>query len=264
MVLNLMVVGANSPAFAQQGQARQGPEMGLRGGFLRPDAGQVTIKGLQGAAFRQAAQLGGMDELKAVELPNAKVVDVGAPETAAAEQTADPTLVLNFDDVNKSAEADLPADNYLKEHGITLSAVSDNGTKVVIFKEGASVVPSEGRQNVMAQRVYSGPQRPVYYVLTFDKPIKSFTFSRPKLIAGKPDGITHPKWFATAYDEKGRMIIQDTYIGERMIGSHEDVPARSFTIVDEGRGIKSVRIDSDNKQHAAFSALLIDGIKIEK
>ena len=248
--------------------------------------------GLRGPAVQELLQMQGAKELPAAP---------AAAQSFSVEQPAQSVLVLDFDAANPSDES-VSAEAYLKAHGIALSDKSD-GTKVEIFREGASVAPSNGRRNIMAQR---GPQKPVYFTLTFDKPIKSFAFSRPKLIAGPKHGITHPIWAARAYDEKDREIIQNSrssrreldptqipsqyfnqcverfmtrgslpekehwilpgswgHVGECMISSYEDVRPRRFVLTGGDRGIKSLRIDSFNGEFAAFVALLIDGIDIE-
>ena len=114
--------------------------------------------------------------------------------------------------------------------------------------------PAPSGQNMLTQ---VGRNEPVSFTLDFAGALAGFTFIRPKLLAG-PNGITHPQWSAHAFDAQGREVASAQ---EDLIRSFEDVPARSFTL--PGPGIKSVRFDSDGRNFAAFSAVLVEELGLD-
>src|SRR5205814_1572135 len=94
----------------------------------------------------------------------------------------------------------------------------------------------------------TGSNDPVSFTLNFATPLNSFGFTRPQLIAG-PSGITHPEWSVHAFNSLGQEVSTNTQpVGEALISSFSNVPARSFTI--QGPGITSVRFDSNNHHFA--------------
>lgn len=164
-------------------------------------------------------------------------------------------LTLNFDSVDASS-GDVNASSYLAGFGISLTGVTP-GTTVVILDNanvygGTAAVPSSV-PNYLTQ---VGSNDPVTFTLNFATPLNSFEFTRPKLLAG-PNGITHPEWSAHAFNSGG---VEVATVGESLIASFSDVPAKTFTMTKPN--IASVRIDSNNRHFAAFSAVLIDDMKL--
>ncbi|MDB5474493.1 MAG: hypothetical protein JWP49_4 [Phenylobacterium sp.] len=93
---------------------------------------------------------------------------------------------------------------------------------------------------------------PCQYVMEFDQPRASYSFSRSQLIAG-PSGITHPVWTATAQDAYGRKLSS---VGEEEIRSFSDVPTQRFHLA--GPAIKRIVFWGDHRGFAAFCNAVID------
>lgn len=199
---------------------RTGVSLGLAmvytsaGAFAGPRfAGSLTSNPLESLpVVGQALQMHGLGILPAPPAPRATLVEGAAHTTPSddARDSARAVVVLDFDDAETSGveSGQVSAGPYLRRHGITISALSQ-GTEVRIINNGklyggAGSAPSH--KNVLTQNESSDP---IFFILAFDKPLRHFGFSRPKLLAGEK-GITHPIWIARAYDVDGNEIIQQS------------------------------------------------------
>jgi hypothetical protein len=175
-------------------------------------------------------------------------IDMGLETEVFSEQQ-----IINFDDI-EAGWGPVDAASYLAQFGITLINHYDQETQVRIHRDsgpgdGNGLIPSS-MPNSLSQ---DGRNDPVAFTLSFDTPLDSFTFTRPMLNAETSSGITHPVWSGQALDINGNEIDR---VGENMIASYSDVPARTFTL--SGPGIYSIRFDSDNGHWAAFSSVQLD------
>ena len=165
--------------------------------------------------------------------------------------------VINFDSLNTSAGSvgGTNLSNYLAGFGVGLSNVTV-GTAMeavnggLVAGNGGAVASSP--PNYFTQ---AGLNQPVSFTLVFRSAQQAFEFTRVALLAGS-GGVSHPQWTATAWDASGTALSS---AGESLIMSATNVPARSFELTGlNGDGIAAVRFDSDSRQTAAFSAVLLD------
>ena len=174
--------------------------------------------------------------------------------TALRAAHAEQPTVVNFDSVD-AAHGRVLADDYLAEHGITLSEVS-SGTIVAIANAKDRFLAPSSPPNVLTQ---VNSNDPVSFTLNLPAPVESVQFTRPGLVAG-PTGITFPEWQAQALNAKGEIVAE---AGEPL-GSgkkyYSDVPARTFTL--SGPEIVAVRFRSNNHHFAGFSAVVIDDLTL--
>ena len=77
------------------------------------------------------------------------------------------------------------------------------------------------------------------------------------MIGTGPSGITHPEWWAYAYDASG-VLLDSAH--ESLITSYVDVPPAVYTL--DGPGIAYAVFNSDAYHFAAFTAVLLDDIVI--
>ena len=152
----------------------------------------------------------------------------------------------------------VPADGYLRRFGISISDVTEN-SKVVLQGDyvgggSAFVTPSH---NALTQLECHGP---VGFTLRFDKPVSRVSFTRAGLIAGTPNGITHPAWSVCVFNRDQRLGCK----GEHILREFANVPERDFSL--QGPDITSVRVESDfrldGKPFTAFCAVLIQSVTL--
>jgi hypothetical protein len=170
--------------------------------------------------------------------------------------------IINFDDVDAEHD-DVAAEKYLlRKCGIKVSDLTP-GTQLVIVSDqrvydGRSLRASSGH-NMLTQ---GNSGDPISFTLNFPEPVRIVRFTRPKLLAGET-GITFPEWSAQALDANGQSIGPP--VGEPL-GSgpvyYHDVPPKTFAL--KGPAIQAVRFQSNNRHFAAFSAVIIDDLTLEK
>ena len=114
--------------------------------------------------------------------------------------------------------------------------------------------------NVLTQE---GSNDPVSFTLILPRPIWRASFTVPPLIASTEEsGITFPMWSAYALDAENK-VIDST--GREPSGSYIHQFAETHSLqasVPHEHCIESIRFDSDNKHHAAFSGILIDDLAL--
>jgi hypothetical protein len=188
------------------------------------------------------------------------VVAVGAVVALSRRAARGPDVVVDFDGVDTygrpQRRIDVRETDVLRRAGIT--AETSAGTQLFIentlaFYEGQALVPSSP-PNVLTQR---GSLDPVWFTLTFHRPVARVTFRRPALIPATPSGVTFPQWSAIALDAHGAGVAHD---GEAAFGSHHHVPPRDIAF--EGSCIAAVRFASVNGHFAGFSAIVIDDLTL--
>jgi WD40 repeat protein len=237
-------------------------------------------KGLQGPGQKADDELGRRTRalVQAAE---------AAPEGArgpAEPATVPDEVRLDFDSEDAAvAESGIPAESYLARYGITLREVTRGSTVSITdyiqWYGGQAVQPWSGSNALTQTR--RGDQ--IAFTLVFDRPLTSFGFTRPGLLATSESGIVFPAWTAHALDEAGHEIPQtgdssrpcapedhhgwpamglSDGIGEPMFGCYEFVPPRTFVL--HGPGIHAVRFDSDNHHFAGFGAVVLDDLVLRR
>jgi methionine-rich copper-binding protein CopC len=145
--------------------------------------------------------------------------------------------------------------NYLGACGLSLRDVTP-GTQVYardarsIYANIQPVVPTSPF-NVLTQE---GSNDPVSYTLASNTLLSSVQLTRPYIRAGQT-GVALPEWTATAFDASGNVL---STVGEPTRSIFVDAPAATFTL--NGPHIASVRINSNNRHFAAFSAVILDNL----
>jgi hypothetical protein len=174
------------------------------------------------------------------------------------------TEILSFDDVSTGSDGYVNATDYLQQHGISISKISQG--QVVIESEnsasGGFAFSAPSTPNVLTQ--IGCTDKPVSFSLKLEQPAKEVTFRRARLIAYSPSGISHPAWYAGAFSVSGMQLghAQEGLIRNEGVGHHED--AQSFTL--EGPGIVTIEFSSnylrDGKPFAGFCGVLIDDLTL--
>lgn len=102
-----------------------------------------------------------------------------------------------------ASKGPVEADNLLKPLGITVSKATKGSHLYIVdarteYDGKAVAPPSATDPNMLEQR---GAYGKIEFTLKFDRPVCSFSFTRPALLAGQ-NGISHPAWTATAFTGK--------------------------------------------------------------
>jgi len=162
--------------------------------------------------------------------------------------------VLDFAglDTSSGSATGAPLEQYLERCGVHVTAVTP-GTDMLVLGAQPSIVP-RGSSKVLTQ---AGSTKPVSFTLTLTTPAASVRFTRPKLVALTSNGVTHPQWKATALDAQGNELDSAR---EDLIASYQNVPAATFEL--KGPGVTSIRFDSDCREFAGSSAVLLSDIEI--
>ncbi len=186
---------------------------------------------------------------------NGQEQNAGAPESEAVR--------MNFEGVDAAA-APVPAESYLKQHGIEVQGLPSNGDLYIvdyhsIYPDQLPVRPSSPPNVLYPLFKPSSPAQGGYivwsYTLKFQQTYSCVRFTRPGLIAGT--GITYPQWSAHALDKKGSEVA---VAGESLLSSSTDVPAATFEL--KGKDIASVHFSSDNQNFAAFGSVHVDDLEL--
>ncbi len=169
---------------------------------------------------------------------------------------------IDFDGVNTSAGAvgGTPLAGYLAGFGVSLVNVT-SGTALEAVNTnsltGSVAVSAASAPNIFTQ---VGNGSPESFTLKFGAALQSFGFTRAGLSPASGSGlVTHPAWTATAFDASGNQLSS---VSEGLIVSGTAVAAKAFVLT--GNGIASVRFDSDSRQTAAFSGVLLDNLVLNQ
>jgi len=105
---------------------------------------------------------------------------------------------------------------------------------------------------------------PASFTLSFATPVRSLTFTVPKVYPATESGITFPEWRAVALSSSGQELSS---AGEGLTRRFADVPSQSYSLrAPAFEGISAVQFSSDPRLNgvpfAAFSAILIEQITI--
>ncbi|MGA2749679.1 MAG: Ig-like domain-containing protein [Verrucomicrobiota bacterium] len=224
------------------------------GSAVAPALGSLT-----NASLRLANLAAGTYTFTAVATDNSDAVRSSDALNVTVAATAN-VQVINFDTLDTSAGAvgGTQLSNYLAVPfgvsitnatlGTRLEAVNGNN-----LSGNAIAVPSSP-PNLFTQ---VGLNQPVTFTLKFATPVQSIGFTRVALTAG-PAGISHPAWTAHAFNAAGAEVESVT---EPLLFSLTNLPARIFQLV--GTNITRVRFDSDSRQTASFSAVLLDDLVLD-
>lgn len=197
-----------------------------------------------------------------------------APSAPAPISTAAPTpageIRLAFGSVD-TASAPLfmvAADPFLHDAPIPISVTGkDPAQSRVVFMnnlglyEGRAVAPAVS-QNLLTQM--NTGNVPASFTLGFAKPVRSVSFTVPKVYPATESGITFPAWRAVALSASGQELSS---AGEGLTRRFADVPAQTYALrAPAFDGIAAVKFSSDPNLNgtpfAAFSALLIEQITL--
>lgn len=170
--------------------------------------------------------------------------------------------VIDFSSVDTNMPPKfVAAEPYLRKYGITITDVTDS-SKVVLMHDYTNGESPFGApyHNGLTQIECQG--KPAGFTLHFGKPASRVWFQRASLIAGVPNGITHPAWRACAFsgdEERGCK-------GERLLREFFNIADQEFVL--EAPNITSVRFESDlrkdEKPFGAFCGVVIQRIAIER
>lgn len=201
--------------------------------------------------------LPGTYTLRARVLDSEGAARISAPVTITVNDSGEGnSTIVNFDSLNAAGGSVTGSElaSYLSQYGITITNVT-TGTQTEVANQqnihGGDAVEPSSAPNIFTQ---TGEGSLMGFTLLLDTPLESFNFVRPQLKAGD-NGITHPAWRAIAYNAFGVPLAT---VDEEFISSYFDVNDREFTL--SGRGISAVRFESDNREYAAFSAVLLDNL----
>ncbi len=193
-----------------------------------------------------------------------------APAEVVVPSSAPGEIRLAFSSVDTASAPQfmVAADPFLHDAPIPIS-VSDKQpaqSRVVLVNnlglyEGKAVAPTVS-QNFLTQM--NTGNVPASFTLSFAKPLKSLTFTVPKVYPATESGITFPAWHAVALSSSGQELSS---AGEGLMRRFADVPSQSYSLrAPAFDGIAAVQFSSDPNLNgvpfAAFSALLIEQITL--
>lgn len=207
----------------------------------------------------------------------------------------------NFSDVpdkdsSSPSEGDpwVRAQPYLEKHGIAAESISDGEVTFIApdIPYGRPDTPHTGTafgisaegQKILRQEHCKTHDGIVSFVLRFDHPIKSLSFTRAQANAQTESGIVLPGWDAIAFDPTGRQIDpqvpepvvdlqghvvshQGRRVGEDMIRHFGTGQVGPVTYTLSGPDIQSIKFSSDNRgpegrRFAAYDSVQISELKI--
>jgi hypothetical protein len=193
-----------------------------------------------------------------------------APEPVAASTPASNEIRLSFGSVDTASAPQfmVAADPFL--HGapipISVTEKAPPQSRIVFMNnlglyEGRAVAPAVS-QNLLTQM--NTGNVPASFTLTFAKPLRSITFTVPKVYPATESGITFPAWHAVALSASGQELSS---AGEGLMRRFADVPAQTYSLrAPAFDGITSVKFTSDPRldgvPFAGFSTLLIEQITL--
>ena len=177
---------------------------------------------------------------------------------------------LAFASVNTASAPQfmVAADPFLHEAPIpiTVERKEPAGSRVVLINnlglyEGRAVAPAVS-QNLLTQMLTGNV--PASFTLAFAKPLKSVTFTVPKVYPATKSGVTFPAWRAVARSASGQELSS---VGEALTRRFGDVPSQAYSLrAPAFDGITEVEFSSDPRldgvPFAAFSAILIEQITL--
>jgi hypothetical protein len=189
--------------------------------------------------------------------------------SASASPTPAPSgeTVVEFPEVDTTGPGHtVSAAPYLHKVGISVTDVQPETSEVVLMNnrglyQGQAVLPTTS-QNLLTQ-INTG-NVPASFLLRFNAPVDTVSFTRPALYPATKSGITHPAWSVHALDSEGNELSSQS---EALTRSFSDVPARAYALRSPAfNPISAVRFDSDprlnGKPFAGFSAVLIERLTI--
>ena len=174
------------------------------------------------------------------------------------------TLAFGAVDTASAPQFMVAADPFLHDAPIPISVTEKepSQSRVVFVNnlglyEGRAVAPTVS-QNLLTQM--NTGNVPASFTLSFAKPMRSVTFTVPKVYPATESGITFPEWRAVALSSSGQELSS---AGEGLTRRFADVPAQTYSLrAPAFDGIASVQFSSDPRldgvPFAAFSALLVE------
>ncbi len=184
--------------------------------------------------------------------------------------TTDTFAIFSRADTLTAPDGEIPADDYLRNLGITIVDVEPAKSRVVV-QNNRSLYEALAAQPTVSQNILRQVGSvPCTYTLVFDVPVTSITIIRAELIPHSPSGVIHPKWTMSALDKRGRIRQQ---IGEPFIRQYFSLgrlPAQKFTVhAPYGEEIRALRIDGDLRDEegvprAAFASVLIEELVLTR
>ncbi|TFG88616.1 MAG: toll/interleukin-1 receptor domain-containing protein [Hyphomicrobiales bacterium] len=192
------------------------------------------------------------------------------PASAPARSLAPGETRLDFGSVNtvNAPQYMVAADPFLHDFAdpITVSQKDPPESRIVLVNnlglyEGKAVAPTVS-QNFLTQM--NTGNVPASFTLSFATPVRSLTFTVPKVYPATESGITFPEWRAVALSSSGQELSSAS---EGLTRRFADVPSQSYSLrAPAFEGIAAVQFSSDPRLNgvpfAAFSAILIEQITI--
>ena len=181
-----------------------------------------------------------------------------------APATGEIPLAFGAVDTASAPQFMVAADPFLHDAPIPISVTEKEPpqSRVVFVNnlglyEGRAVAPTVS-QNFLTQM--NTGNVPASFTVSFAKPMRSVTFTVPKVYPATESGITFPEWRAVALSSSGQELSS---AGEGLTRRFADVPAQTYSLrAPAFDGIASVQFSSDPRldgvPFAAFSALLVE------
>jgi hypothetical protein len=196
-----------------------------------------------------------------------------SPSTAASVLPPAPTpgesrLAFASVDTASAPQFMVAADPFLHEAPIRVTVTNKEPpeSRIVLINnlglyEGKAVAPAVS-QNLLTQTLTGNV--PASFTLAFANPLKSVTFTVPKVYPATESGVTFPAWRATARSASGQELSS---VGEGLTRRFADVPSQTYALrAPAFDGITEVQFSSDPRldgvPFAAFSAILIEQITL--
>jgi len=149
-------------------------------------------------------------------------------------------------------------------YGVTVSAHDPSSVSLVdqrnVYGDQAIDINSTERNaneqtGVLHNVLMQSGGNPVSYSLSFASPIHAFAFVRAGLMAG-PSGVSHPEWWATAYDANANALAS---VHENEIRSMTNVPSRRYALAS-ATPIAFITFVGDDRKFDGFANIVIMAI----
>lgn len=157
---------------------------------------------------------------------------------------------------------------YLQRYGIYIEAQTPPEAHLLIksnsgLYQGRAASPYSG-QHFLTQQVFPGTA-PMAYTLRFADPPRAVYLMRAGLWAESNNGVSHPAWSATAFDETDAVLARASEATSAVYNQGDRIPPQIFALEPEQGRITRLLVEADyrdesGRPYAAFQSVLIKEI----
>jgi hypothetical protein len=181
---------------------------------------------------------------------------------------------IDFDSIRvPPPDYSVAAAPYLQRYGIYIEAQTPPEAHLLIksnsgLYQGRAASPYGG-EHFLAQEVHPGTA-PIAYILRFADRPRAIHLTRAGLWAESNNGVSHPAWTATAFDEDNSAVARVSEATQAVFNRGEEIPPKTLVLDSEqGRRIARLQVQSDYRNargepYAAFQSVLFKEIVLAR